>query len=122
MVCSSDSVRSQESNDFGRGEGSSVFKAGENLGHGVEGLRHSQVRSGVGCILPAEKELKAGSTRAVRDTNRTRELDEVGRRDLGVSSDEGLLLADDLVSTEIRVEVRLDVAEDDEGAVRAATV
>ena len=99
MVCSSDSVRSQESNDFGSGEASSVFEAGENLGHGVEGLRHSQVRSGVGRILPAQKELKAGSARAVRDTDRSRKLDEVGRRDLGVSSDEGLLLADDLVST-----------------------
>ena len=111
-----------ECNDLSRSEASSVFEAGENLADGVERLRHSQVRGGVRCILPAEKELKAGSTRAVRDTNRTRELDEVGRRDLGVSSDEGLLLADDLVSTEIRVEVRLDVAEDDEGAVRAATV
>ena len=121
MVCSSDSVRSQESNDFGRAEGSSVFEAGENLGHGVEGLRHSQVRSGVGCILPAQKELKTGSARAVRDTDRSRKLDEVGDGDLGVSGNERLLLADNLVSTKIGVEVRLNVAEDNEGAVCAST-
>ena len=71
--------------------------------------------------LGVEQYLKARCTRAVRDTDCTSELDEVRGRDLRVSSDERLLLVDNLVRPEIRMEVRLDVLEQDERAISAGT-
>lgn len=103
MVGSGNRVRGKECDNFSRSEASGVFETGEDLVNTVKRFRHGQIRGRVRGILATEKELEARSARAVRHTDSARELDEVGRRDRGVLRNEGLLLANDLVSAEVRL-------------------
>ena len=99
-------------------------------------LRDQHVGSGLSSVLATQEEVELRSARAVRYT------DGGGKLDTGISRqtrqhvllrgflqvsggdvvplDEGALLVDDLVDTQVGVEVRLDVLKDCNRAVRAA--
>lgn len=105
----------------------------------TERLGDEPVRSGLGRVRTAEEDVELGRTRAIRNTDRSREHDaaffasarlyverrgevrvQVGRRDVVPLYDGGLGV-DNLVKPQARVEVGLDVREDRDRAVRTST-
>ena len=120
VVGGRDGVRGEEGNDLSSGEASSIGEAGQDAVDGVERLRDGQVGGGLGSVHTAKEDVELRSTGAVGDTDGAGELDEVGGGDV-VTLDERPLLVDDLVDTEVGVEVGLDVLEEGDGTVGAST-
>ena len=123
-ISSCDGVRGEEGDDLGGREAADarerVLEAGEDAVDGVERLRDGLVGRGLGRVGAADEDVQLGSTGAVRDTNGTSQLDEVGGGEV-VPLDERPLLVDDLVDTVVGVEVGLDVLEDGDRSVSAST-
>ena len=124
VVGGGDGVRGEEGDDLGGREAADarerVLEAGEDAVDGVERLRDGLVGRGLGRVGAADEDVQLGSTGAVRDTNGTSQLDEVGGGEV-VPLDERPLLVDDLVDTVVGVEVGLDVLEDGNRSVSAST-
>lgn len=121
MVGPSNGVGCKQSNHFSRAESTGVGETIKNRGNSVSRLWDQAVGSGGSGIFASKKELEAGGTRAVGDTNGSRELDHVGSRDLGVSLDEGGDGFDTVTDTSVGAEVGLDGGEDDHGAISTST-
>ena len=117
-----DGVRGEEGNDLGRGEASGVSKAGEDAVDGIKRLWHGLVLCRESRVLTAQKELKTGSTRAVRDADSARELDEVADRDLRMRLNEWRLRVNDVVNTAICMECGFRGREDDHRAVSTGSL
>ena len=124
VVSGGDGMRGEEGDDLGGREAADarerVLEAGEDAVDGVERLRDGLVGRGLGGVGAANEDVQLGSTGAVRDTNGTSQLDEVGGGEV-VPLDERPLLVDDLVDAVVGVEVGLDVLEDGNRSVSAST-
>ncbi len=70
-------LRSEEGNDFLRGESACVFETLENTVDSVKRLWNSQVRGGLSGIDTAEEDVKTRSTRAVAEANGTSKLNAI---------------------------------------------
>lgn len=86
----------------------------------TEGLWDKTIGSSLSSLGTADERVQRGSTRAVRDSDGSRELDEVTRGHVAVLL-EGLEESDDLVETLVRVERGLDGGELYDGAVSTST-
>ncbi len=120
VVGSRDGVRGEEGDDLSGGEASGVGETRKDAVDGVERLGDGQVGGGLGGVRTAEEDVELRCTGAVRETDGTGQLDEVGGGDV-VASDERGLLVDDLVTTEVGVEVGLDILEEGDGTVGTST-
>ena len=104
----------------------------------TERLRNEAIGGGLGRVLATDEGSELRRTLAVRGTDRTSELDavilvgqkwtylvplgdlQVGVREV-VAGLERRLEGDDLVETDVRVEARLDLREDRDGAVSTSS-
>ena len=86
----------------------------------TEGLWHKTIRRSLSSLGATNEGVQWGSTRAVRDSDGSRELNEVTLGHVAVLL-EGLEESDDLVETLVRVELGLGGGELHDGAVSTST-
>lgn len=131
-------LRGKESDNLSRGE-SGIGESIQDFVNSVEWLRNEQIGRSLSSFGTTEEEVKLGSTRAVRDTNGTSELNAVSetlasgcvKRCLEyylqvtggdiVLGDEGFLDTNNVINTAVGVEGSLDGVEGYEGTVSSTT-
>jgi hypothetical protein len=120
MISAGNRVGSQKSNNFIGGESSRVFEALQNLCDRILRLWYQPIGSRLFSVGTTRHELELGGTRALAQAYRCRELDEVASSHVMVIkewSKESYSVND----TEIRVEVGLDIREEDRRAISSCT-